>query len=130
MSFFQPRTKVLEKPKCPLCEDFMIGEDLRTAHITHIDTINPGEPITLKLKKRRKMEFIVYNADDSTEEEEFMRIKKIYFEEILDIKEGEKILLYKELANVEKEDDKESKVFLERVKNFHLNCYSKRQSLS
>jgi hypothetical protein len=106
----------LEKPKCPLCEDFMIGEDLRSTLITHLEVINPGEIITLKLKKRRKMEYIIYNANDFTEEEEFMKIKKIYFDEIMDIKDSEKILLYQQISMAEKEKDLENKTFFERVK--------------
>jgi hypothetical protein len=109
----------LEKPKCPLCDEYMLSEDLKSVVITHIDLLQSGDPISLKLKRRNKMNYLVFNAEDYSIEEEFVRIRRIFFEEIRDISEAEKIQLYNLLMEYTKEGDKPMVECCERV--FSLN---------
>jgi len=90
-------------------------EDLRSVQIIHYYLPNEGEKIFLKLKKRRKTENTIYNADDLSEEEDFMRIKKLSWNEILKLREEEILELFDYLSILEKEDDKEIKPFVEQV---------------
>jgi len=103
-----------QKPKCPLCDEIVLLDDLRTVIIVHFPVIGVGENVKFKFKKRRKTENIVYNAEDFTEEEEFMRIQKIYYEGIKEIKEGEKKALYDYLRDLQNENDEETKPFAEK----------------
>ena len=80
----------IEKPKCPLCEEIVVLDDLRTVLIVHYPPIGPGENVTFKLKKRRKFENTIYNAESFVEEEDFIKIQKIYYDEIKELKEGDK----------------------------------------
>jgi len=98
-----------------LCDEIVLLDDLRTVNIVHFPVIGVGENVKLKLKKRRRTENTIYNAEDFTEEEEFMRIHKIYYDSIKEIKEGEKTALYDYLRDLQKENDEETKPFVEKV---------------
>mgnify|MGYP001401634266 CR=1 FL=1 len=106
---------MLEKSKCPLCDDFLMKEDLRTVQIIHYTLPAVGEKIHLKLKKRRRTENTVYNSESFVEEEDFIRIKKISWEEILRQREEETHWLLDYLSVLEIENDQDLKPYVEQV---------------
>jgi len=105
-------------------------EDLRSVQIIHYYLPNEGEKIFLKLKKRRKTENTIYNADDLSEEEDFMRIKKLSWNEILKLREEEILELFDYLSILEKEDDKEIKPFVEQCLQIQSSNIEKVQKLA
>ena len=90
-------------------------EDLRTVQILHLALPEPGDKIRLKLKKRRRTENTVYNSESFVEEEDFVRIKKISWEDILKQREEENQWLFDYLSVLEIENDKDLKPFVEQV---------------
>ena len=93
----------------------VVLDDLRTVLIIHYPPIGPGENVTFKLKKRRKFENTIYNAESFVEEEDFIRIQKIYYDEIKELKEGEKKLIYDYIRELNSEGDQEMRPFAEKV---------------
>jgi len=119
-----------EKTKCPLCEDFLMKEDLRSVQIIHYHLPNPKEKIFLKLKKRRKTENTVYDANDLNEDEEFMRIKRMSWNEILKFREEETQELVNHLNRLEYEEDKDIKPFVEQCLQIQGSNIEKIQKLT
>jgi len=103
-----------DKTKCPLCDDFLMKEDLRTVQILHFTLPADGEKIHLKLKKRRRTENTVYNSESFVEEEDFVRIKKVSWEDILKQREEETRWLLDYLNVLEIENDKDLKPYVEQ----------------
>ncbi len=89
-------------------------EDLRTVQIIHYTLPAVGEKIHLKLKKRRRTENTVYNSESFVEEEDFIRIKKISWEDILKQREEETRWLLDYLSVLEIENEKDLKPFVEQ----------------
>lgn len=98
-------------------------EDLRTVQIIHYTLPATGEKIHLKLKKRRRTENTVYNSESFVEEEDFIRIKKISWEEILRQREEETRWLLDYLSVLEIENEKDLKPYVEQVQKIFFAMF-------
>lgn len=110
--------------KCPLCSDFIIEKEIKSADVKWIAPVLPGEPIKLKLVKRNRNDNIVHDADTFEENYLFSRVRRIGYQEIVDIHTQELILLKQYAEECLVNDEKEYEPYAQAVSLKLLNYYN------
>ncbi|CAG9334186.1 unnamed protein product [Blepharisma stoltei] len=102
--------------KCPICQDAVKGDLLRTAEVKLVKNIKEGDIVKMKLIKREKNKISVFPCDENSESralcgffDEKSRISKfshikVYFDQLNDLK-NQQIQLSKALGNSTEESE-------------------------